>query len=67
MVPPEILDLIDKTFLFEIEVDNDSNSRFKSSYKVLKDPNIIAQFKSICETPSLMVHLFTAHYNSFIP
>ncbi|XP_057443699.1 uncharacterized protein LOC130735825 isoform X2 [Lotus japonicus] len=47
-VPLEILSLIDKTFLFKIEVDNSSNTWFEPSYRVKRicaDPDVISQFK----------------------
>ncbi|XP_057418493.1 uncharacterized protein LOC130712689 [Lotus japonicus] len=47
-VPSEILDLIDKTFLFKVDVDNSSNTWFEQSYKVKRicsDPDVISQFK----------------------
>ncbi|XP_057451969.1 uncharacterized protein LOC130743756 [Lotus japonicus] len=36
MLPPEIMTLIDWTFLFKIEVDNRANSRFQPSYRMKK-------------------------------
>ncbi|KAL6526977.1 hypothetical protein OROGR_016067 [Orobanche gracilis] len=53
-VPPEVLALIDKTFLFKIEVNNSSNSKFEPSYRVKKvcsDEYVITQFKSTLALP----------------
>ncbi|KAL6562418.1 hypothetical protein OROGR_003425 [Orobanche gracilis] len=53
-VPPEVLALIDKTFLFKIEVNNSSNSKFEPSYRVKKvcsDEDVITQFKSTLALP----------------
>ncbi|KAL6552139.1 hypothetical protein OROGR_008293 [Orobanche gracilis] len=53
-VPPEVLALIDKTFLFKIEVNNSSNSKFEPSYRVKKvcsDEDVITQFKSTLTLP----------------
>ncbi|KAL6541697.1 hypothetical protein OROGR_011183 [Orobanche gracilis] len=53
-VPPKVLALIDKTFLFKIEVNNSSNSKFKPSYRVKKvcsDEDVITQFKSTLALP----------------
>ncbi|KAL6567581.1 hypothetical protein OROGR_001249 [Orobanche gracilis] len=53
-VPPEVLALIDKTFLFKIEVNNSSNSKFEPSYRVRKvcsDEDVITQFKSTLTLP----------------
>ncbi|KAL6507514.1 hypothetical protein OROGR_023709 [Orobanche gracilis] len=52
--PPEVLALIDKTFLFKIEVNNSSNSKFEPSYRVKKvcsDEDVITQFKSTLTLP----------------
>ncbi|KAL6529600.1 hypothetical protein OROGR_015223 [Orobanche gracilis] len=49
-VPPEVLALIDKTFLFK----NSSNSKFEPSYRVKKvcsDEDVITQFKSTLTLP----------------
>ncbi|KAL6494610.1 hypothetical protein OROGR_031410 [Orobanche gracilis] len=46
--PIELLNLVKKTFLFRIEVNNTSNSKFEPSYRVKKicaDPDLINQFK----------------------
>lgn len=46
-VPSEILELIDRTFLFKIEVANSSNSIYEPSYRVKKissDADLITQF-----------------------
>lgn len=46
-VPAEILELIDRTFLFKIEVSNSSSSIYEPSYRVKKicsDTDIISQF-----------------------
>ncbi|XP_057451916.1 replication protein A 70 kDa DNA-binding subunit A-like [Lotus japonicus] len=46
-VPSEILELIDRTFLFKIEVANSSNSIYEPSYRVKKissDVDLITQF-----------------------
>ncbi|KAL6553703.1 hypothetical protein OROGR_007545 [Orobanche gracilis] len=53
-VPPEVLALIDKTFLFKIEVNNSSNSKFEPSYRVKKvcsGEDVITQFKSTLALP----------------
>ncbi|KAL6538112.1 hypothetical protein OROGR_012100 [Orobanche gracilis] len=53
-VPPEVLALIDKTFLFKIEVNNSSNSKFEPSYRVKKvcsDEDVITQFKLTLTLP----------------
>ncbi|KAL6559747.1 hypothetical protein OROGR_004864 [Orobanche gracilis] len=53
-VPPEVLALIDKTFLFKIEVNKSSNSKFEPSYRVKKvcsDEDVITQFKSTLTLP----------------
>lgn len=47
--------MIDKTFLFKIEVNNSSNSKFEPSYRVKKicsDEDVIAQFKSTLVLPN---------------
>ncbi|KAL6555053.1 hypothetical protein OROGR_006311 [Orobanche gracilis] len=46
-VPFDILELIDRTFLFKIEVSNSGKSMYEPSYRIKKitsDPEIISQF-----------------------
>ncbi|XP_057434429.1 uncharacterized protein LOC130727339 [Lotus japonicus] len=53
--PAELLKLLEKTFLFTIEVSNTSSSRFEPSYRVKKicaDPDLIAQFKETLPPPN---------------
>ncbi|XP_057452224.1 uncharacterized protein LOC130744047 [Lotus japonicus] len=53
--PAELLKLLEKTFLFTIEVSNTSSSRFEPSYRVKKicaDPDLIAQFKEALPPPN---------------
>nr|AFK33612.1 unknown [Lotus japonicus] len=48
-VPADVLELIDQTFLFKIEVNNSSNSIFKPSYRVKKicsDSDFMCQFQA---------------------
>ncbi|XP_057428641.1 uncharacterized protein LOC130722065 [Lotus japonicus] len=53
--PAELLKLLEKTFLFTIEVSNTSSSRFEPAYRVKKicaDPDLIAQFKEALLPPN---------------
>ncbi|XP_057432011.1 replication factor A protein 1-like [Lotus japonicus] len=48
-IPTEILNLIDKTYLFKIEVANNYHSKFEKSYRVKKicaDPEVINNFRA---------------------
>ncbi|KAL6516286.1 hypothetical protein OROGR_019591 [Orobanche gracilis] len=53
--PIELLNLVKKTFLFRIEVNNTSNSKFEPSYRVKKicaDRDLIYQFKEAVLSPN---------------
>ncbi|XP_057416088.1 uncharacterized protein LOC130710753 [Lotus japonicus] len=61
--PAELLKLLEKTFLFRIEVNNTSSYRFESSYRVNKTCGDLGsrfepsyRVKKICADPDLIAH-----------